>query len=163
MIVQSAKTMSEAHVDEVVGSAGANSPGTPGLWTKASGFKEACFGRNARRDHPPAEPLCALGVLCGKKSVLTCAHRRSIRVNLCLPKGYSWLIMVYGSTLVKNSLQIDLFMQNKPNFGKAHNELNSIPEKGLRKLFTPSDNEKRTQNEPKTNPIFRPKTAVLSQ
>ena len=124
MVVQSANTMSEAHVDEVVGSAGANSPGTPGLWTKASGFKEACFGRNARRDHPPAEPrslpssACylgfstegALGVLCGKKSVLTCAHRRGIRVNLCLPKGYSCLnlfcvCLLYTSDAADDSLR----------------------------------------------------------
>jgi len=46
-------------------------------------------------------------------------------------------------------LQINLFMQNKPNFHKAHNELNSIPEKELRKIFAPSNGEKQTQ----TNPI----------
>jgi len=44
-------------------------------------------------------------------------------------------------------------MQNEPNFHKAQNELNPIPEKELRKLFTPPDNEKRTQYEPNTNPI----------
>ena len=44
-------------------------------------------------------------------------------------------------------------MQNKPNLGKAHNELNSIPEKELRKIFAPPDNEKQTQNKPNSNPI----------
>jgi len=43
-------------------------------------------------------------------------------------------------------------MQNEPNFGKANNELNSIPEKELRKIFTPPNGEKQTQSKPKTNP-----------
>jgi len=46
-----------------------------------------------------------------------------------------------------------LFMQNKPNFHPGKNKPNPIYKKGLRKFYTPSDNEKRTQNEPKTNPI----------
>jgi len=46
-----------------------------------------------------------------------------------------------------------LFTQNEPNFHKAHNELNSIPEKDLRKIFTPPENEKQTQFKPNANPI----------
>jgi len=41
-----------------------------------------------------------------------------------------------------------LFMQNEPNFHRRKNEPNPIYKKGLRKFYTPSDNEKRTQNEP---------------
>jgi len=44
-------------------------------------------------------------------------------------------------------------MQNKANFGKAHNELNSIPKKELRKIFAPPDNEKQTQNKANSKPI----------
>ena len=44
-------------------------------------------------------------------------------------------------------------MQNEPNFHRGKNEPNPIYKKGLRKFYTPSDNQKRTQNEPKTNPI----------
>jgi len=55
--------------------------------------------------------------------------------------------------LSKILVKSHLFAQNEPNSRKAHNELNSIPEKELRKIFTPSDNEKRTQYEPNTNPI----------
>ena len=73
-----------------------------------------------------------------KKPVLIC-------VNQCLNL---FCLTTYHSTVVKNSLQIALFMQNKPNFGKAHNELNSIPEKDLRKIFTPPDGEKQTQSKP---------------
>ncbi|GAH78205.1 unnamed protein product [marine sediment metagenome] len=50
-------------------------------------------------------------------------------------------------------------MQNKPNFDKGQNKPNPLYKKDLRKFYTPSDNEKRTQNEPKTNPIkpnFKP-------
>jgi len=46
-------------------------------------------------------------------------------------------------------------MQNKPNFPNAHNDLNSIPEKELRKILTPPNGKKQTQ----TNPIqsqFKP-------
>ncbi len=68
-----------------------------------------------------------------------------ISVNPCLNL---FCLATYNSTTVKNSLQIDLFMQNEPNFHKAHNELNSIPEKELREFYTPSNGEKRTQNEP---------------
>ena len=39
-------------------------------------------------------------------------------------------------------------MQNEPNFHPAKTEPNPISKKGLRKFYTPSDNEKRTQNEP---------------
>jgi len=45
------------------------------------------------------------------------------------------------------------FMQNEPNFHRGKNEPNPIYKKGLRTFYTPSDNQKRTQNEPKTNPI----------
>ncbi len=69
----------------------------------------------------------------------------SISVNQCLNL---FSLRPYVSTSVENALQIDLFMQNEPNFSKARNELNSIPEKELRKIFTPPDDEKRTQNEP---------------
>jgi len=41
-----------------------------------------------------------------------------------------------------------LFLQNEPNFHQAQNKPNPICKKGLRKFYTPSDNEKRTQNEP---------------
>jgi len=44
-------------------------------------------------------------------------------------------------------------MQNEPNFHRGKNAPNLISKKGLRKFNTPSDNEKRTQNEPNSNPI----------
>ena len=47
-------------------------------------------------------------------------------------------------TLYKSAL----FMQNKPNFDKGQNKPNPLYKKDLRKFFTPSDNEKRTQNKP---------------
>jgi len=37
-------------------------------------------------------------------------------------------------------------MQNKPNFDKGQNKPNPLYKKDLRKFYTPSDNEKRTQN-----------------
>ena len=40
------------------------------------------------------------------------------------------------------------FMQNEPNLHRGKNESNPIHKKGLREFYTPSDNEKRTQNEP---------------
>ena len=46
-----------------------------------------------------------------------------------------------------------LFMQNKPNFDKGQNKPNPLYKKDLRKFYTPSNNEKRTQNEPNSNPI----------
>ncbi len=52
-------------------------------------------------------------------------------------------------TLYKSAL----FMQNKPNFDKGQNKPNPLYKKDLRKFYTPSDNEKQTQNKPKTNPI----------
>ena len=39
-------------------------------------------------------------------------------------------------------------MQNEPNLHRGKNESNPIHKKGLREFYTPSDNEKRTQNEP---------------
>ncbi len=39
-------------------------------------------------------------------------------------------------------------MQNKPNFDKGQNKPNPLYKKDLRKFFTPSDNEKQTQNKP---------------
>jgi len=39
-------------------------------------------------------------------------------------------------------------MQNKPNFDKGQNKPNPLYKKDLRKFYTPSDNEKRTQNKP---------------
>ena len=57
-------------------------------------------------------------------------------------------------------------MQNEPNFHPGKNEPNPIYKKGLRKFYTPSDNEKRTQNEPNSNPIFlwtNPMQPSLSQ
>ncbi len=74
----------------------------------------------------------------------------SICVNPCLNL---FCLATYGSTLVKNSLQIDLFMQNEPNFRKPQNEPNSIQEKGLRKIYDLRAAKKRTQNEPNSNPI----------
>jgi len=56
-------------------------------------------------------------------------------------------------TCRENSTNHPLFMQNEPNFHRGKNEPNPIYKKGLRKFYTPSHNEKRTQNEPKTNPI----------
>ncbi len=139
MVVQSANTVSEALVDELLSAAHELAQSTP--------LSESTL---------LTEPLCALSVLCGKKSVL-------IRANLSLPKGDPWLnlfcLTTYDSTSVENSLQIDLFMQNKPNFRKAHNELNSIPEKELRKIFTPSNGEKQTQSKPnqtQSTPVFSP-------
>lgn len=124
MIIQS------ANVNELIGSAGANSPGFPGLWTKASGFKEACFGRNARRVHTPAEPLSALGVLGGKKSV-------KIRVN-------PWFI----STLVENSLHSNVFAQNEPNFKTTQIAHNLLSTKHLHQEITSSPIKKTNPNEP---------------
>jgi len=49
-------------------------------------------------------------------------------------------------------------MQNKPNFDKGQNKPNPLYKKDLRKFYTPSDNEKRTQNKPNTNPIKANKT-----
>ena len=46
-------------------------------------------------------------------------------------------------------------MQNEPNLVRRRrikNEPNPIYERGLRQFYTPSHNEKRTQNEPNTNP-----------
>jgi len=40
------------------------------------------------------------------------------------------------------------FMQNKPNFDKGQNKPNPLYKRDLRKFYTPSDNEKRTQNKP---------------
>ncbi len=57
------------------------------------------------------------------------------------------------STSVENALQIDPFMQNKPNFDKGQNKPNPLYKRDLRKFYTPPDNEKQTQNKPKTNPI----------
>ena len=37
-------------------------------------------------------------------------------------------------------------MQNKPNFDKGQNKPNPLYKKDLRKFYTPSDNEKQTQN-----------------
>ncbi len=54
----------------------------------------------------------------------------------------------------ENSTNQPLFMQNEPNFHRGKNEPNPIYKKGLRRFYTPSDNEKRTQNEPNSNPIF---------
>ena len=45
-------------------------------------------------------------------------------------------------------------MQNEPNFHQGKNEPNPIHKKGLRNFYIPSDNEKRTQNEPNSNPIL---------
>ncbi len=66
-------------------------------------------------------------------------------------------------------------MQNKPNFHKAHNELNSILEKELRKIFTPPNGEKQTQSKPNQTQFkanfspnkpkqsqFKPKTNPIS-
>ncbi len=44
-------------------------------------------------------------------------------------------------------------MQNKPNFGKAHNEPNPLCKKGLRKLSTPPNGKKANPNKPNSNPI----------
>ena len=52
------------------------------------------------------------------------------------------------STSVENPRQIDPFMQNKPNFDKGQNKPNPLYKKDLRKFYTPSDNEKQTQNKP---------------
>jgi len=46
-------------------------------------------------------------------------------------------------------------MQNKPNFDKGQNKPNPLYKKDLRKFYTSSDNEKQTQNKPKTNPILK--------
>ncbi len=54
-------------------------------------------------------------------------------------------------------------MQNKPNFGKAHNELNSIPEKDLRKLFTPPNGEKQTQSKPNQSQFKPNQTRFLAR
>jgi hypothetical protein len=56
-------------------------------------------------------------------------------------------------TTVEMPLQISSFMQNKPNFDKGQNKPNPLYKKDLRKFYTPSDNEKRTQNKPNTKPI----------
>jgi hypothetical protein len=51
-------------------------------------------------------------------------------------------------TCRENSTNRPLFMQNEPNFHRGKNQPNPVSKKGLRKFYTPSDNEKRTQNEP---------------
>ncbi len=94
------------------------------------------------------------------KTDLAAAPRgRGIKNNACTARlnqrdtQYSIRDTKHSLHLPKILVKSHLFMQNKANLGKAHNELNSIPKKELRKIFAPPDNEKRTQNKPKTNPI----------
>jgi len=54
------------------------------------------------------------------------------------------------STLVENSLQIDLFMQNKPNFRKAKTNVSFVYTKDYRK----NDTFAVQKNKPNSNPIF---------
>jgi hypothetical protein len=75
---------------------------------------------------------------------------------LCLP----------FSTTVEDSLQISLFMQNKPNFRKSQMNVSKVLTKNYRKLDTWSirKNEPKTNpNEPKTNPILANKTPIRTQ
>ena len=65
----------------------------------------------------------------------------------------SWVLSL--ASCVLNPLHLSrtlyksaLFMQNKPNFDKGQNKPNPLYKKDLRKFYAPSDNEKRTQNEP---------------
>ena len=53
------------------------------------------------------------------------------------------------STSVENPLQIDLFMQNKPNFPDTQMNLSSFPQKAY-EIFTPLAGYK---NKPNSNPI----------
>ena len=53
------------------------------------------------------------------------------------------------STLVESALQIRLFMQNEPKFGKAQMYVNKV----LTKDYENNSDWTLGENEPKTNPI----------
>jgi len=71
------------------------------------------------------------------------------------------------STLVERTLQIHLFMQNKPNFQKSQINVTDLITREYGKMDTwssgknkPNSNPKQTQFKPNTNPIqsqFKPK------
>jgi len=63
-------------------------------------------------------------------------------------RHFSSLLAIFPSTLVESALQINLFMQNEPNFRKSQMNVS---------YYITMEYEKRTlgergKNEPKTNP-----------
>ncbi len=66
----------------------------------------------------------------------------------CLPRLYFLLSAIVALYLSRVLYKSTLFMQNKPNFDKGQNKPNPLYKRDLRKFFTPSDNEKQTQNKP---------------
>ncbi len=61
---------------------------------------------------------------------------------------FSTLNFKFYSTFVEDSLQIALFMQNKPNFRKSQMNVNKV----LTKDYENNSNWTLGENEPKTNP-----------
>jgi len=64
-------------------------------------------------------------------------------------RHFSSLLTNLPSTTVESALQIDLFMQNKPNFRKAQMNVSSLITKDYRK----NDAFAVRKNKPNTNPI----------
>ncbi len=62
------------------------------------------------------------------------------------PKPYPLYAILGTPHLSRTLYKSALFMQNKPNFDKGQNKPNPLYKKDLRKFYTPSDNEKQTQN-----------------
>jgi len=69
-------------------------------------------------------------------------------------------------TNVMSALQINLFLQNEPNFRKSQVNLNNLLKRNYEQMDTWSirKNEPKTNpNEPKTNPILANKTPIRTQ
>jgi len=104
------------------------------------------------------------------ENLLTSGFRRIVLRN----SYFSYRDTNFPSTTVENSLQIRLFMQNKPNFQKAQmnvtvfytkeyesqtlsrsgkNKANTKPIQTQTNPIKPKTNPKQTQNKPNSNPI----------
>jgi len=87
-------------------------------------------------------------------SLRLCVFMAKTPRNLCnLCPRYPWLINDLRAfdifTLVKMSLQINLFMQNKANFRKSQMNVNKVLTKDYEKMDTWSSGK----NKPNSNPI----------
>ncbi len=113
------------------------------LWTKASlCVKSSLLEQSLPRT--PSRPKTSI-ISASKNLCNLLLKNREISVHPCL-MNYLHAFGIF--TLVKKSLQIKLFMQNKANFQKSQMNVNKV----LTKAYEKKDTWWSGKNEPKTNP-----------
>ena len=96
----------------------------------------------------------------------TLAHFRHFRHFSSLLTIFPLYICRDTFTNVVSALQIELFMQNKPNFRKSQVNVTDLLKRNYKQMDTWSIRKKQSQtkpNKPKTNPILANKTPERTQ